>query len=749
MQRNPTNFLRLVTGLLVIASFLGACSNRDENPSTPATEAGTTLQVKQDFMSFVAKNGDMFQVFADRTVFCGPAGANIGIKADNTCAPFAGLAKTSELPTFLDLTSRYNAAIDGLAKTGSKGLEQAEQGLVVLNPGINGHDCFGPMGPAFRTGCGGVFTEDLDGLREYSDRWMIAVFIAPDGQCVLVPVANACNQGQSCVTDMNAQTASGFGTCVDDIECANDADCGDANACTTDTCNPQGLCAHAMVDIDDANECTRDSCDPVSGIDHDAVALNGVACNDQNLCTNADVCNAGECQGSSVVCDDDNSCTMDSCNLASGACVFQNLDLGTLCDDGDSCTTGDTCDAVGACLPELDLNLSCLSDNPCIVGFCDAATSACGENFLEPGSLVQVDGTDAICDEQHMPQVNFCQFFGNEQNIDIKGTCGDILNNAGEIPNRPAVRYSVYMVCTRIAGTDFGVNSIDQVFGVCGPTNGQPVPLCDDDVGCSQYSAGYGPGVDTDGDGILNGADNCPAVANANQLDGDSDGDGDACDNCPADANADQLDTDGNGIGDACEPPAPGLDTDSDGILDGADNCSAVANANQLDGDSDGDGDACDNCPAVANADQLDTDGNGIGDACEPSPPPPVVVCNVDADCALGQFCTGTNGQCLVVEDVKGDTGLFESGANSGMRGDGTPDNRDDDGDGFCETAPCVSSVACPHGVYDAACQPIFPNGLLGGDCDDHARPGSRGNNPGMPEFVGDNYDNNCDGTVR
>ena len=36
--------------------------------------------------------------------------------------------------------------------------------------------------------------------------------------------------------------------------------------------------------------------------------------------------------------------------------------------------------------------------------------------------------------------------------------------------------------------------------------------------------------VDTDGDGIPDAQDNCPAVSNANQLDTDGDGIGDACD---------------------------------------------------------------------------------------------------------------------------------------------------------------------------------------------------------------------------
>jgi hypothetical protein len=58
-------------------------------------------------------------------------------------------------------------------------------------------------------------------------------------------------------------------------------------------------------------------------------------------------------------------------------------------------------------------------------------------------------------------------------------------------------------------------------------------------------------------------------------------------------------------------------DTDQDGVADIADNCPTVANANQVDADLDGFGDACDNCPDESNADQEDQDGDGFGAACD------------------------------------------------------------------------------------------------------------------------------------
>ena len=61
-------------------------------------------------------------------------------------------------------------------------------------------------------------------------------------------------------------------------------------------------------------------------------------------------------------------------------------------------------------------------------------------------------------------------------------------------------------------------------------------------------------------------------TGDACDTDGDGDGTDDGSDNCPLIANPDQLDTDSDGTGDACD-----TDDDGDGTDDGADNCPLIA----------------------------------------------------------------------------------------------------------------------------------------------------------------------------
>ena len=64
------------------------------------------------------------------------------------------------------------------------------------------------------------------------------------------------------------------------------------------------------------------------------------------------------------------------------------------------------------------------------------------------------------------------------------------------------------------------------------------------------------PISDSDGDGIVDTADNCPSTYNPDQADRDGDGIGDVCDNCRLNANANQADSDGDGVGDVCDTPS-------------------------------------------------------------------------------------------------------------------------------------------------------------------------------------------------
>ncbi len=79
-------------------------------------------------------------------------------------------------------------------------------------------------------------------------------------------------------------------------------------------------------------------------------------------------------------------------------------------------------------------------------------------------------------------------------------------------------------------------------------------------------------------------------------------------------------------------PTTPMEDADEDGVFDGDDNCPTIANGNQADGDKDGVGDVCDNCILTSNprvdpegvpawmtltGGQRDDDGDGFGNRCD------------------------------------------------------------------------------------------------------------------------------------
>lgn len=218
-------------------------------------------------------------------------------------------------------------------------------------------------------------------------------------------------------------------------------------------------------------------------------------------------------------------------------------------------------------------------------------------------------------------------------------------------------------------------------------------------------------GSDFDGDGIIDGEDNCYKIVNPEQRDYDNDGKGDLCDS----------DDDGDGILDDYDDCTPDLnnssdtdwvsdqytdhdsdgcrdsgmeddDDDNDGILDVEDNCpegsidwvSTTEEDQDSDGcsdqDSDSDGivDQMDICPNVADPSQSDLDNDDKGDACDE---------DIDGDGVLNSI-----DKCPVDEP------LWQSNNDTDHDSDGCTNeiDTDDDGDGYLD-----DSDSCPRGLIN------------------------------------------------
>ena len=527
----------------------------------------------------------------------------------------------------------------------------------------------------------------------------------------------------------------GFGDACDGCLGAGDSDvdadglCGSSSCgpgrpwCSQDNCPDVANADQADADYDSIGDAC-DACAGAGGADEDGDGFCTYADNCPNIANptqaDADYDGIGDacdpCEGYDSdldgLCDSDDNCTYtfnpdqadadtdgygDACDFCLGLGA-NDYDGDGRCEGEDNCTytsnadqadadadgVGDLCDlCVGAGGDDVDRDGRCDGEDNCPNAFNGEQSDTDADGFGDacdwcPGVGTYDSDADGACDE-----VDTCTYTQNPEQTDTDADgLGDACDN-----------------CALAANVDQRDSDADGHGDVCDVCVGRGDTDADGDGLCADSACPPG--------GYWCTIDNCPDVANADQLDSDYDNFGDACDtcsgwgnadadadsvcepddqcfgpgyydpdldgqceltdNCGWDSNPDQADADADGYGDVCDFCAGrgAYDGDGDGFCDEGDVCPWVADPDQVDADADGLGDACDNCIAVANVEQRDDDNDGRGDACDTCTYGTLVD---DGAVELGVNCDGTLGTPL----FDAETGWFSRVATmTDLRGSG------------------------------------------------------------------------------
>ena len=347
--------------------------------------------------------------------------------------------------------------------------------------------------------------------------------------------------------------------------CTVDAECDDADVCTTDTCLPSGFCVHGD-------------------------APNGTPCPDDLFCNGEETCQGGVCLSLAPVdCDDGIGCTTDVCDVGLDECVSTP----SACNDDGTCDypceTATNCpgDCTG-CACKVDLDGSGVVNLTDILGVLECADGG------TPPAGVSCDDADLNCDgivSYCDAGVVYCQFASDPQGTDCCDTpipCGACCGtNSPFAPcsyvteqfcNGALISEGYYVgdgvactpdacdpVCTFDEDCDDGnVCTIDTCTarGFCAYENAPNGTSCPDDLFCNGEETCQGgvclslaPVDCDDGIGCTTdvcdvGLDECVSTPSACNDDGTCDYPCETATNCPGDCTgcACKVDLDGSGV---------------------------------------------------------------------------------------------------------------------------------------------------------------------------------------------------------
>jgi len=354
--------------------------------------------------------------------------------------------------------------------------------------------------------------------------------------CELIDVecdhAGNCDLDHACIDDECVFAA--MAACATQNDCAHEVPCLDAQpgagAGGVCGCFEDGHCPSGHLCL--GNQCVElAGCHSFNG----QIVPEGASCDDGTACTVDDVCVDGECAGQEIQCGPNQFCHS---NDGEATC----LDLPTPPDVIMATCQDAAMDLMEACLIECGNDAFCMHQCASQMVFVDGIGHC---EFPDGGCLAVVGVHMAMqCGGECGDQTDHCESCLCETGLlnDVAACIGSESPCGGVTPPPECISNNdcpAGTVCDA-DGTCVEI-SADDCSNVDGTISGHNSP-CDDGNDCTEGDFCFHghcsgefvcpvPGdEDVDQDGVVDGDDNCPTKANAEQSDLDADGEGDACD---------------------------------------------------------------------------------------------------------------------------------------------------------------------------------------------------------------------------